>query len=390
MNRITSLALISALLVALAVADDDNLRTEYATRVTAMKKADVGAQFKMALWCREHGLKVEARGHYRTVLVLAPDHRAARRALGFEKIGGRWVTGKEKMRAKGFVKHDGVWLTPEEYRLYAADKVAAAEARAARIKGNAAIKLAWNKDPIKRQRALGMIEEIDAKYRLRPLSIAARINYPDVRRFAVKGLGELNDVDALPALYKRAIFDKDEALRKAAVEAIKQTDAKGKIGPFVRALNSPFDSVRLHAIQGLQTLGDMGAVGPLVARYEVAGGSGQLVYITTVTQVSYVQDFDVEVAQTSFIADPVIGVVQDGLVHAFRVLATNGFFEVYERPALASALSSLTNKDFGEDKKAWVQYYRNLRLEQRRRKAQRMHDSADEIRKEKENSNAEG
>jgi hypothetical protein len=366
------------LIVAVAFAGEDELRKDYAARAAAIEKSDqknnAGTHFQMALWCTEHGLKVEARKHHRVVVMLEPDHRASRRALGFEKIAGRWVSPKEKMRAKGFVKHDGVWLTPEEYRHYAADKVAAEEARAARIQGNAAVKLAWSKDPTKRLRAIGMIEDIDKKHRLRPLAIAARINYPDVRRFAIKGLGELNTEDALPALYKRAIFDRDEGIRKAAVDAIKKTDAEGKIGPFVKALNSPFDSVRLHSIQALETLGDAGAVGPLVRRYAVAGGSGQLVYLTTVNQVSYVQDFDVEVAQTSFIADPVIGVVQDGLVHAFRVLATNGFFEVYEEPAIAEALTALTNKEFGKDKKAWIEYYKNLQLEARRRKAREKHE----------------
>jgi len=370
MKRLLALALI----VAVAFAGEDALRKDYAQRAGSIAAGDATAHYKMALWCAEHGLKVESRKHHRMVVILQPDHRAARRALGFEKIGGRWVSGREKMRAKGFVKHDGVWLTPEEYRHYAADKVAADEAKAARIKGNAAVKMAWSKDATRRQRAMGMIEEIDAKYRLRPLAIAARINFPDVRRFAVQQLGELDREEALPPLYKRAIFDRDETIRKAAAEAIKQTDAKGKIGPFVRALNSPFDSVRLHAIQGLQTLGDAGAVGPLVARYSVAGGSGQLVYLTQVTQVSYVQDFDVEVAQTSFIADPVIGVVQDGLVHAFRVLATNGFFEIYEEPALADALSSLSGKEFGKDKKKWLEYYRNLQLEARRKKARELHE----------------
>jgi len=374
MNRILALSLIAAL--AFAGEDDlrSDIRSDYAQRAASIEKDDANAQFQMALWCAEHGLKVESRKHHRMVVVLKPDHRASRRALGFESIGGRWVSGKDKMRAKGFVKHDGVWLTPEEYRHYAADKVAAEEARAARIKGNAAIKMAWSKDATKRQRAMGMIEEIDARHRLRPLAIAARINYGDVRRFAVKQLGELDTDEALPPLYKRAIFDRDEGIRKAAAEAIRDTDAKGKIGPFVRALQSPFDSVRLHSIQALQTLGDAGAVGPLVARYSVAGGSGQLVYLTQVTQVSYVQDFDVEVAQTSFIADPVIGVVQDGIVHAFRVMATNGFFDVYEEPALADALTSLSGKEFGKDKKKWIEYYRNLQLEARCKKARELHD----------------
>jgi general secretion pathway protein D len=35
--------------------------------------------------------------------------------------------------------------------------------------------------------------------------------------------------------------------------------------------------------------------------------------ITLVNQLSFIQDFDVEVAQTAFIADPIIGIIQDGL-----------------------------------------------------------------------------
>jgi len=112
MNRILALTLIAAL----AFAGDDellsNLQKDYGQRAASIAKDDAGAHYKMALWCAENGLKVEARKHHRMVVTLSSDHRASRRALGFEKIGGRWVSGKEKMRAKGFVKHDGVWLTP--------------------------------------------------------------------------------------------------------------------------------------------------------------------------------------------------------------------------------------------------------------------------------------
>lgn len=36
--------------------------------------------------------------------------------------------------------------------------------------------------------------------------------------------------------------------------------------------------------------------------------------ITLINQLTFIQDFDVEVAQTAFIADPIVGVIQDGLV----------------------------------------------------------------------------
>ncbi|MCZ6573699.1 MAG: hypothetical protein O7C98_11105, partial [Planctomycetota bacterium] len=45
--------------------------------------------------------------------------------------------------------------------------------------------------------------------------------------------------------------------------------------------------------------------------------------LTVVNQISFIQDFDVEVAQTSFIADPVIGVIQDGLTLDVRPTVSN-------------------------------------------------------------------
>jgi general secretion pathway protein D len=45
--------------------------------------------------------------------------------------------------------------------------------------------------------------------------------------------------------------------------------------------------------------------------------------VTVVNQLSYIQDFDVEVAQTSSIADPIIGVIQDGITLDVRPTVSN-------------------------------------------------------------------
>jgi len=346
------------LLLGLARAGD-SLEQTYLHKAAALKVDDAPAQYRLALWCQDRGLKAYALRHYRAVVTLDPDHRAARRALGFEKLHGRWVRGKERMRAKGFRELGGIWVTPEEYALLARDAIAARKEREARREADAALQSAWSRDPEVRSRAMARIERLDQDYRLRPLCIAARLKAPDVRLRAVRDLARLDRPDALPALYKRAIFDPAQAIRKAAVAAIAVTNAKGKAGPFVQALNSPFDAVRLHAVQALGDLGDPHAVGPLVARYQVVGGSGQSVYISQVNQISFVQDFDVEVAQTSFIADPVIGVIQDGIVLNFRALSHTGTIDVYERPALAKALIKLTGKQIGDDPKAWLAWFKS-------------------------------
>ncbi|MHC4339710.1 MAG: hypothetical protein ACYSX0_05815 [Planctomycetota bacterium] len=62
--------------------------------------------------------------------------------------------------------------------------------------------------------------------------------------------------------------------------------------------------------------------------------------LTVVTQVSFVQDFDVEVAQTAFIADPVIGVIQDGLTLDVRPTVSNDrqYITMELRPTIADLI----------------------------------------------------
>jgi len=65
--------------------------------------------------------------------------------------------------------------------------------------------------------------------------------------------------------------------------------------------------------------------------------------ITVVTQISFVQDFDVEVAQTAFIADPVIGVIQDGLSLDVRPTVSNDrqFITMELRPTVADLITPI-------------------------------------------------
>ncbi len=49
----------------------------------------------------------------------------------------------------------------------------------------------------------------------------------------------------------------------------------------------------------------------------------QRAYLSSVNEVAYISDFDVEVAQTAFIADPVIGILQEGIVLDVRPVASN-------------------------------------------------------------------
>ena len=68
-----------------------DLLAEYAgRRVRTPVKPE--AQYKLALWCEENGLKDEARAHLATVVRLDPKNAEAWKKLGYKKDGNRWVT----------------------------------------------------------------------------------------------------------------------------------------------------------------------------------------------------------------------------------------------------------------------------------------------------------
>jgi hypothetical protein len=119
--------------------------------------------------------------------------------------------------------------------------------------------------------------------------------------------------------------------------------------------------VRRRAISALEAVGDPHAVGPLVRHLFVSGGSGQRVYISQTTQIPFARDFDVEVTQTTFIADPEMGVIQNGVAFSARALGHSGTISRVERSAVHRALAALTGVDLGRDRAAWLRWYRSRR-----------------------------
>lgn len=78
------------------------------------KPLDAEGNFQAATWAREKGLVARSTDLYRKVLLMNPDHEGARKALGYTKHEGRWLTEEELLEAKGYVRHEGRWVTREE------------------------------------------------------------------------------------------------------------------------------------------------------------------------------------------------------------------------------------------------------------------------------------
>ena len=89
---------------------------EFNERYAALKKNEKATAEEYADLARmadENGIKRHSDELNRKVLSLDKNHAGARKALGYIKQDGEWMTRDDAARARGLVQHEGRWVTPE-------------------------------------------------------------------------------------------------------------------------------------------------------------------------------------------------------------------------------------------------------------------------------------
>ncbi len=87
----------------------------YEERLDKLPVDDAEAIFEFGQWLEKNDWSSRAMRAYEEVLGLDPDHRGARKALGYKLFEGEWVSPDELNRKKGLVQwDDGRWYTPHE------------------------------------------------------------------------------------------------------------------------------------------------------------------------------------------------------------------------------------------------------------------------------------
>lgn len=338
---------------ACAAATPATLQEDYLARSLAARTPQ--DRYALGLWCRGKDLHPEAAAQFREAVRLDPDMAAAREALGERKVDGRWTTPEEAMALKGLVRHDGRWVLPEEKALL--EKPAAERARLRAEEDRARKLLETVADPRTGDAALRAagkaLSGIESDAKIAPLCFALRAASPRVQALAAAELGAMKDRRALRPLVHRALRDTSAEVRAACVDAAVAVGDPELLAPFAGALlsaNAP--EVRAAAADAIGRVGDLRGVTYLVYSIEGHGG-GPRAHIYAANQLSFIQDFDVEVAQTAFIADPQVGTLQDGASLDVQVLSSEWYSTRVERQAVVGALRRLTGADIGDDGKAW-------------------------------------
>ncbi len=225
----------------------------------------VEAQFALAAWCRDNGVRDGMQRHLRRVLELAPDHAEARALLGYQQVDGGWKTRDQVLAARGLVRYENEWCTPQEVAIL--KRQAAAEA----------VRIAWRKrlagwradlnhsNPDVARAAEESLESIDDPAAIGGLlRLAGDEPNPAIRRKLIDTIGRLGTPPGLSAMAQVVLTDADQEARVIALDHLVRDGSPGLASPFVGALRSKDNRVINNAAEALAILGSRPTIEPLI------------------------------------------------------------------------------------------------------------------------------
>jgi len=170
---------------------------------------------------------------------------------------------------------------------------------------------------------------------------------------------------------RTAVLDGSSAVRDAAIGLCRPALRADDVAYLATGLTHQNAKVRVRTAEALGELGHADAVkmlvlaGPHAAKGLAAadgGAGGVRGHVAFLQQQAYIRDFDVEVSQASFIADPKVDVLQSGQVLDVTVVGV--VEEVTIVQAYRQALQKLVKQDPGPDVRAWPNWLANVQRQQ--------------------------
>jgi HEAT repeats len=225
----------------------------------------VDGQWKAAEWCRDRGLTRQRNTHLERIIELDMNHKAARAALGYGQINGKWVRPEDVMKARGYVLHKGRWLLPQDKALQEQKEQAEFASKEWYNKIRRFRGLVGDRGP-KGQAALDELQAITD-----PNAVPALMqwfkdeNSEAVSLEIIKVLGRIERGDAVRSLCLIAVEGASEELRLSAIDELKRIKDHSAVTMLVQALKSK-DNKRINrAGLALGELADKSAIEPLIA-----------------------------------------------------------------------------------------------------------------------------
>jgi hypothetical protein len=194
-------------------------------------------QLALAEWCQQKKLPEQARAHLSRVLELEPNHAAARAALGYQRIGGLWVSPEERAA-------DAQLATEERESLAEFGEVmreiAGGLAKESALRREAAAKKLM---AVRNPAAIPAME-----------AIVSPVN-DHAARLVVNALAAMSDPAASLSLARHAVYYPSHLIRDAAAKKLASRDKHSYVPPLIALLYLP---VRSEAVAGVLPGGRIG------------------------------------------------------------------------------------------------------------------------------------
>lgn len=323
----------------------------------AVGNHDVPALSRFLLEAEAEGLDDIALSLAERIVALKSDHLVARRMLRHECVDGTWLPEDEARRRRGLVLFAGAWHSPEDVERLARAETAAPAPDAppgTEARGVAElIALTVEAEAPLRNAATLRLAQVEGETALQGGTIALGDGRPIVRSAAATFLGEWGDESALRPLLATAVRDPDAGVREAALEAARSFGHPETAIPLVKALASKNVAIAGHAAEALGRLGDQRATSFLVKKL-ISSGSSPRAFVSFLNQISYVGDYDVEIAQLSNIANPVVSTLNEGVTLDAHVLGAS-IERTWLEPIILGAIGRLAGRSFQDagEVRAW-------------------------------------
>lgn len=215
----------------------------------------VDEQWKLAEWCKQNKLPEQRKIHLERILAHETDHVAARHALGYVQIRGKWTTTFGNKTDEGYQLYRGQWRTAQDIAI---------------IEQRDKVQLA-NKEwlaRLKRWRSSGAMQQIAAVRDASAVPALVELlkgesNY-SAKSLYLDVLGEIATPGAVEGLVYVSLNDPNVEVFHTCAEIIERLKPAGAVGVYRDALKSD-NNVRLNrAANMLGRLGDESAISPLI------------------------------------------------------------------------------------------------------------------------------
>ncbi|MFT7668493.1 MAG: hypothetical protein ACI8X5_001186 [Planctomycetota bacterium] len=184
------------------------------------------------------------------------------------------------------------------------------------------------------------------------------------RTFAAHALRRLYTGQEMFAIMQRCVLDTSQPVRQEAALALAATGEPGIIIPLVKSLSSQSREVRTNAAESLGNVGFKTAVPALVSHFANLSAARSSVpsdkvaaHIYIGKRFSYVGDFDLEIAQGSAIADPIVFRGEEGILLDVRLGGISGYTYKTEYRSVYDSLKQLTSENPGSSPSDWSRWY---------------------------------